>query len=261
MELDFHTLPMLKPWFSDAETLRHIAELYLRKGYYDNALDIYNQLITNDSIDYLLFQKRGYCKQMTGDTNGALEDYLRSEMINSDSKWVIRRIAGCYRALKQPAKALDFYLQLDRLIPDNTSTLINIGHCYLEMKNCTEALNYYFKVDYIDSNNQKAWRAIAWCSFLIGKYSQAQKYYQQIIENQPQTHDYLNAGHTEWMLRDFKKALEYYTQAIQAESGDFNKFVELFRQDISYLESAGVNPSEILLLLDWLRYTISEMNG
>ena len=255
--LDFHTLPILKPWFSDTETLLHIAELYLRKGYYDNALGIYDQLITNDSIDYMLFQKRGYCKQMTNDINGALEDYLRSEMINPDSKWAIRRIAGCYRTLKQPAKALEYYLQLDRLSPDNISILINIGHCYLEMKNFTEALNYYFKVDYLDPKSQKARRAIAWCSFLTGKYNQAQKYYAQIIENQPQTHDYLNAGHTEWTLRNFKKALEYYTQAIQSESGYINKFVDLFKQDISDLESAGVNLSEIPLLLDWLRYYAS----
>ena len=254
--LDFHTLPILKPWFSDAETLLHIAELYLRKGYYDNALVIYNQLITQDSTDYMLFQKRGYCKQMTGDINGALEDYLRSEMINSDSKWVIRRIAGCYRALKQPAKALEFYLQFNKLSPDNIAILINIGHCYLELKNFTEALHYYFKVDYIDPNSHKAHRAIAWCSFLAGKYSQAQKYYQQITENQPHTHDYLNAGHTEWALHNFKKAIEYYTLAIQAESGDLNKFIDLFKQDILVLESAGVNPSEIPLLLDRLRYDI-----
>ena len=252
--LDFHTLPILKPWFSDAETLLPVAELYLRKGYYDNALYIYNQLITNDSIDYMLFQKRGYCKQMTNDTNGALEDYLRSEMINPDSKWVIRRIAGCYRSLKQPAKALEFYLQLDRLSPDNTSLLINIGHCYLELRNFAEALNYYFKAGYLDPNSLKARRAIAWCSFLTGKYSQAQKYYTQIIENQPQTHDFLNAGHTELTLRNFKKAMEYYTQAIQTKSGDINQFVELFKQDIPELESAGVNPSEIPLLLDRLRY-------
>jgi len=258
--LDFHTLPILKPWFSDADTLLHIAELYLRKGYYDNALDIYNQLITNDSIDYMLFQKRGYCKQMTDDIDGALEDYLRSEMINPDSKWVIRRIAGCYRTLKQPAKALDFYLLLDKLTPDNISILLNIGHCYLELKNFTEALNYYFKADYLDPKSQKARRAIAWCSFLTGKYSQAQKHYSQIIENRPQTHDYLNAGHTAWTLRNFKKALEYYTQAIQSESGDINKFIDLFKLDITDLLSAGVNPSEIPLLLDRLRYVASEIN-
>ncbi|MDR0796312.1 MAG: tetratricopeptide repeat protein [Tannerella sp.] len=252
--LDFHMLPLLKPWFSDPATLLQIAELYLRKGYFNNALPIYNQLISNDSIDYMLFQKRGYCKQMTDDLAGALEDYLRSEMINPDSKWVIRRIAGCYRALKQPVRALEFYLRFEKLSPGNTSILINMGHCYLELKNFDEALNYYFKADYLDSKSQKAQRAIAWCSFLTGKFSQARKYYEKILESHPQTHDYLNAGHTEWLLRNFKKALDYYVQAIRSESDDFNKFAELFKLDVPDLIQAGVSPSEIPLLLDWLQY-------
>jgi len=255
--LEFHRLTILQPWLSDAETLFHIAELYLRKGYYDNALTVYNQLMLLDTSDEMLYQKRGYCRQMTNDVNGALEDYLRSEMINPQSKWVIRRIAGCYRTLKQPAKAFDFYLRLDKLNPDNISTLINIGHCYLEMKNFDEALKYYFKADYLEPASHKALRAIAWCSFLTGKYSQACKYYGKILENKPLTHDYLNAGHTEWMLHHTKKAVEYYTLACKSLSGDFNKFVELFRNDIPDLELAGIKPAEIPLLIDYIHYNQS----
>ena len=252
--LQFHRLSILKTWLSDAESLLHIAELYLRKGYYDNALTVYNQLMSQDTADEMLYQKRGYCRQMTDDLDGALDDYLRSEIINPQSKWVIRRIAGCYRALKQSGKALEFYLRLDQLSPDTVSVLINIGHCYLELKNYDEALKYYFKADYLEPDSQKALRAIAWCSFLTGKYSQARQYYGKILENKPLAHDYLNAGHTEWMLHHTKKAVEYYSLASKVSSGDFNKFIELFRQDIPDLELAGVKPSEISLLIDYLHY-------
>jgi tetratricopeptide (TPR) repeat protein len=253
-KLDFHNLSMLQPYCSDSETLLHISELYLRKGYYEDALTIYNLLISNDSNDEMRYQKRGYCKQMTGDFNGALDDYLRSEMINPDSKWLIRRIAGCYRSLKQAGRALEFYLRLDKLSPDNISTLINIGHCYLELNNCDEALSYYFKADYLDADSQKVWRAIAWCLFLTGKYSQARKYYKKILDSQPQTHDFLNAGHTEWALQHIKKAIEHYKKAIETEAKDFNKFLELFRMDIPCLVNAGVKATEIPLMIDYLRY-------
>jgi len=253
-KLDFHNLDVLQPYCSDSETLLHISELYLRKGYYEDALTIYNQLVSRNPNDEMLLQKRGYCKQMTDDLSGALDDYLHSEMLNPNSKWLIRRIAGCYRSLKQTGKALEFYLRLDTLSPNNISTLISIGHCYLEQKSYDEALGYYFKADYLDSENQKVWRAIAWCLFLTGKYSQARKYFKKILDNQPQTHDFLNAGHTEWALQRIKKAIGYYQKAIEAESGDFNKFLELFRQDISCLENAGVKSSEIPLMIDYLRY-------
>lgn len=254
--LDFHRLPILSPYFSDAETLINIAEFYLRKGYFDNAQDIYQQLVDESTHDEMLYQKLGYCKQMNGDFTGALNEYLRSEILNPDSKWVTRRIANCYRALKQPEKALQYYLRYDQLNPDNASILINAGHCYMEIKNYNEALKYYFKADYIEPDSHKAWRSIAWCSFLAGKYDQARNYYRKILENQPQTQDYLNAGHTEWSLQNIKKALIYYKAAIQSESGNFNRFNELFKEDIPDLVLVGIEPSEIDLLLDQLRYSV-----
>lgn len=254
--LDFHNLPILKPYISDVETLVNIAEFYLRKGYFDNAQDIYQQLATQNTFDEMLYQKLGYCKQMNGDYAGALNEYLRSEILHSDSKWVIRRIANCYRALKQPENALKYYMRYDQLSPDNISIQINIGHCYMEIKNYNEALKYYFKADYLEPHSYKAWRAIAWCSFLTGKYDQARNYYKKILNNQPQTQDFLNAGHTEWCLQNTKKALTYYKAAIQSESGGFEVFYELFKEDIPTLVLIGIEMSEIALLLDQLRYSI-----
>lgn len=254
--LDFHHLPILQPYLSDAQTRLNIAELYLRKGYFDNALAIYQQLVEQDSNDEMLYQKLGYCKQMNGDITGALAAYLRSEILTPDSKWVIRRIANCYRALKQPEDALTYYIRYNQLSPDNVSILISIGHCYMELKNYNEALKYYFKADYLEPDSHKAWRAIAWCSFLTGKYDQARNYYKKIIENQPQTQDYLNAGHTEWSLQNIKKALTYYKAAIRSEAGDFEAFYTLFEEDVPELLLAGIESAEIALLLDQLRYSI-----
>ncbi|MDR3260874.1 MAG: hypothetical protein LBT78_03470, partial [Tannerella sp.] len=251
--LDFHHLPALKPYLSDAETLVNIAEFYLRKGYFENAQTIYEPLVAQEAQDAMLYQKLGYCKQMTGNLQGALAAYLRSEMMNPDSKWVIRRIADCYRVLKQPEEALKFYLRYEQLNPDAIPVLIHMGHCYMELKNYSEALKYYFKADYLEPESHKAGRAIAWCSFLTGKYDQARHYYKKIGNHQPQTQDFLNAGHTEWALQNIRKALVCYQSAVQAEAGDFEKFLTLFRQDIPDLILAGIEPSEIPLLLDQLR--------
>jgi tetratricopeptide (TPR) repeat protein len=254
--LDFHNLPILKPSLSDVESLVNIAELYLRKGYFENAQTIYTELVAQDSHDEMLYQKLGYCKQMTGDVKGALNEYLRSEMLNPDSKWLIRRIAGCYRVLKQPEEALRFYVRYDRLSPDNIPVLINIGHCYMDLKDYNEALKYYFKADYLDSKSHKAWRAIAWCSFLTGKYDQARNYYKKILKNQPQTQDFLNAGHTEWRLQNIQQTLVHYQSAIQSVSGDFGQFQILFEQDIPDLILAGIEATEVSLVLDQLRYQL-----
>lgn len=256
LQLDIHNLPLLRPYLSDKETLAILAESYLKKNHFEEALQIYNDMARSATDDAILYQKIGYCKQMLNDLSGALEAYQQSDLMQSNSKWVIRRIANCYRSLKQPAKALEYYQRYEQQYPDDLPVQISIGHCYLELKNYAQALQYFFKVDYSDPNH-KAWRPIAWCSFLTGKYDQARNYYQKILEWQPTAQDYLNAGHTEWVLQNLEKSLQYYKQAVEALSGDIQQFKELFDQDRTDLLVAGIEPEEIPLMIDQLHYALN----
>lgn len=258
--LDFHNLPILQPYISDVDSLTTIAEYYLRKGYYADALVIYKRLTEKDPESNILFQKTGYCQQMMGNQVEALEAYLLADILHTGSPWLIRRIAGCYRALKQPEKALAYYQRCEALKPDDLSVQMNIGHCLLEMRQYDEALKYYFKVDYLDTKGHKAWRPIAWCSFLTGRYDQALNYYKKIMDAQPIMQDYLNAGHTEWALQHVKNALGYYKAAVMMEGGNFQTFNEQFQQDIPDLLIAGIEEKEIPLMLDQLRYMLEEAN-
>ncbi|MDH6359269.1 tetratricopeptide repeat protein [Parabacteroides sp. PF5-9] len=257
-KLDFHNLPILQPYISDKESMWAIAEYYLHKGHFLDALSIYVRLSIQDHENDVLFQKIGYCKQMNDDIEGALDAYLRADLLNNNSKWVIRRIAGCYRTLKRPEEALTYYQRYELMSPDELSVQMNIGHCYLEMRDYDEALKYYFKVDYLDTKSNKAWRPIAWCSFLTGKYDQARNYYKRILDAQPNMHDYMNAGHTEWVMQNVKQALKYYKKSVETEQNDFHKFKEQFNQDIPDLLMAGIEEPEIPLMLDQLRYVLED---
>jgi tetratricopeptide (TPR) repeat protein len=255
--LDFHNLPVLQPYLSDPESLAVIAGYYLRKNYTDDALTIYAHLAKTQKEDDMLFQKIGYCLQTKGDIKEALEAYLHADLLNPGSKWLIRRIAGCYRSMKKPKEALAYYRRYEKLSPDNLSVQINIGNCLLELKEYNEALKYYFKADYLDANSRKAWRPVAWCSFLTGRYDQARNYYKKIIrEDLPDMYDFLNAGHTEWALQNNRRAVNFYLQAIRKEDGNFYKFREQFLLDIPDLIVAGIQETEVPLMLDQLRYLI-----
>lgn len=257
LPLDFHNLPILHPYISDKESLTIIAEYYLRKNYFNDALTVFNQLTDSDPENSILYQKIGYCKEMTGDFASALNAYLYADLLQTDSKWLTRRIAGCYRSLKQPEEALKYYRRYETMVSDNLSVQISIGHCYLDLKNYSEALKYFFKVDYLDNNSQKTWRPIAWCSFLTGKYDQARNYYKKILENQPNEQDLLNAGHTEWALQNVKGALTYYTRAVRKGNGEFDHFLELFNQDVPDLLITGIEESEVPLMLDMIQLQLT----
>ncbi len=206
----------------------------------------------------MLFQKIGYCKEMDGDVKGALEAYLHADLLNPKSKWALRRIAGCYRSMKNPEEALTYYRRCEQLSPDDLSITVSIGHCLLEMRDYAEALRCFYKVDYLDSS-PKAWRPIAWCSFLTGRYDQARSYYKKILSGKPGTQDLLNAGHTEWALQNIKGATGFYLDAVKMADGDFHKFREEFSRDIPDLIAAGIEEGEIPLMMDQLRYSLSDL--
>ena len=254
LPLNFHRTQSLAFAVSDSESLRIIAEFYFKKNFFKDAEDIFTQISKESTTDNELFEKIGYCRQMTEDYSGALTAYLQADIIKPDKVWTMRRIATCYRRLKQPEKALGYYQRTEQLQPENLNVQLQLGHCLFELKQYDEALKYYFKVDYLDEKHQKALRPIAWCSFLSGKPKQAQKYFTTILLNEPTAQDFMNAGHTEWVCGNRKQAGQLYMQSIQKNGGNINLFMEDFEKDTDDLISVGLDKNELRLMIDQLKY-------
>lgn len=252
--LDFHKIAPVESITSEAKNLNQIALHYFEKNNFNEALEAYIMLAEKGAASGETWQKIGYCKQIKGDIKGALTAYQKAELIDENNSWLIRRIGACYRMIKEPESALQYYRRLEQLKPDDLNVQINIGHCFLELKQYEEALNYYFKVDFISNGNTRAWRSIAWCSFLSKKFDTAQKYYKQIIENKPNANDYLNAGHVELCLDNKEEAVAMYSESAKMTGGDFNDFIALLEDDIPELKEAGVDISDLPLIIDNIRY-------
>ena len=249
------SVPLFKKYISDTESSTILAEYYLAKEHYSEAFPLFNELSKINPLDASLFQKIGFCHEMENAQPLALAAYLHADLLNASSKWNIRKIAKTYKALNQPNEALVYYKRLNEFSPNNIPSILNIGQCYLSLKNNAEALSYFFKADFIDSQNIKVWRAIAWCSFLTNKFDQAERYYAKIVSKKPNTHDYINAGHTAYVLKKPTESIQYYAAAIAFEGNDFYTFQSAFEEDIPDLIEAGVMEDEIPLLLDQLRYS------
>lgn len=240
---------------ADEKSLRSIGEYYFSKNQYQDARNVFDRLAVMDPEDAVLFQKIGYCKQMEGDLEGALAEYLKSDLMVSGNTWTIRKIASCYRFLKQPDKALEYYRKVEILLPENLSLQLSIGHCYLELRQYNEALQTYFKVEYLNSRSTKAWRPIAWCSFLTGKFEQSIHYYEKIVKLQPEMSDYLNCGHAFLATKDIQRATEMYRKAILAKGSSQEKFFKDFEADVPELIQAGIEKTELPIVLDQVLYS------
>lgn len=255
---DFHNkYAFSKLLGEDLKIQRNIAEFNFAKNYFFEAADIFELLLqSNDDAEML--QKLAFCYQKMGDYKKALHFYLKADLFDQNKLWNLKKIALCYRNLKKTSKALEYYQQAEILESDNLSLYVSIGQCQMEMQLYEEALKSYYKVEYLSPGNKKIWRPIGWCSFLVGKIEQAEKYYEQLISDSPNKYDLLNMGHVQWCLGNRKSALDFYRKSINDPDSSEKDFMEAFDEDLQHLLKQGVNPDDVPIMLDQLRYFLED---
>lgn len=254
--LNLLQIPFMESIFTDIDTLRLIGEFYFKHGYYNDALEFFNNIIENSEPTAEIYQKIGFCYQSIGNTDMALDYYLKSELLSATDTWTLRHIAACYRSKKATVKALEYYRRAETILPENLNIIMNIGHCLLELEKPIDAVKYYYKVDYLSSKGSKAWRPIAWCEFLSGNYAQSKIYYDKIMQDNPSSQDYLNIGHLALVRGNIKEAIGFYKESIIKEQRNMQSFIASFNTDLKYLINAGVKNDDIPLILDKLSYDI-----
>jgi tetratricopeptide (TPR) repeat protein len=255
---DFHNKNAFRNLLrEDHQLLRNIAEFYFAKNYYHEAAEIY-ELLSRDFEEAELIQKLAFCYQKLDDFELALNYYLKADLFDQNRTWNLKKIALCYRHLKKPDLALAYYQQAIALEPDNLGLHISIGHCQMELKQYEEALKSYFKVEYLSPGNKKIWRPIGWCSLLVGKKQQSEQYFSKLVEDAPNKFDLMNMGHVQWCLGKRKLALDYYKQSINNAEMSEKEFMEAFHEDLEHLLRQGVDPDDVPIMLDQLRYSLEK---
>ena len=101
---DFHTKYAFAGLLrEDFKIQRHIAEFYFAKNYFQEAADIY-ELLLADNDDAEMLQKLAFCYQKQGDYKKALGFYLKADLYDQNKTWNLKKIALCYRNLKNRLK-------------------------------------------------------------------------------------------------------------------------------------------------------------
>jgi tetratricopeptide (TPR) repeat protein len=255
---DFHNKSVFLALLNeDIQLLRNIAEFYFAKNYYLEASEIYDKLL-QDSEEAEIMQKLAFCYQKLENYELALSFYLKADLFDQNRSWNLKKIALCYRHLKKPDLALEYYLQTVALEPENLGVHISIGHCRMELKQYEEALKSYFKVEYLSPGNKKIWRPIGWCSLLLGKKDQSEHYFRMLVDDSPNKFDLMNMGHVQWCLGKRKKALDFYIQSINDADMSEEEFMDAFHEDLVHLLKQGVDPDDVPIMLDQLRYSLEK---
>lgn len=239
---------------ANTELKNTLAEYFFKKAYYEQALELFEELLLEGDQTASLYQKLGYSYQKLSRIDEALSAYLKADIIQPDDLWTIKKIALCYRLLGNMEKALESYQHADFILPDQQNIQLNIGQCLLELKRYKDALNLFYKLDALTENNYKVWRAISWCAFVAGDFNRASYYVSKLIEQDATKHDYLNAGHIAWAQRKMKDAAAYYVEALRMFDNNVEVFIDAIMHDKEFLKVNGISDDEIPLMFDELMY-------
>jgi tetratricopeptide (TPR) repeat protein len=251
--LDLYNSNVFKNNWFDLDLFKNIGELYFKKEYYTDSLEVYKFLISKDFNDQGAFEKIAYSYQKSGNYEMALSYYKKSELFDTNLVWTIKKIALCHRELGMHQQALEYYLKAEENEPENLYVQANLGHTWLRLKDYENALKHYYKVEYFSPSNKMILRPIAWCSFVLGKFETSVKYYQRLTDmGEASYYDYLNMGHAFWCSGQNAKAIEKYRQSIKLATEQKKPIKKEFEEDNEYLLQHGIQEFEIKLMIDFL---------
>lgn len=243
-------IPLLSDTFNDADTLGLAAEFYFRRGYWDEACNMFERLTTIAPATPQMLQKIGHCMQRKGDISGAIACYEHAELLDAENLWTLRRLGACHRIAGNPAAALPYLQRVADKCPDDLPAALALGHCLTELGRYTEATAQYYKVEFHDPESGKARRPLAWALMLSGEYDKARSYYSRLLSDNPSATDFLNAAHLDLLTGRYADAADRYLLAVQGMEFDTGAFTKAFEADMPLLSSRGVDPLMSRIVLD-----------
>lgn len=253
--LDFNSLPVISDILSDNEVLYLVGEFYFKRGYFAQALPLLEKLESENREDSLLWEKIGYCHNALGNLEDAMEWYKRAELVHPDSKWLLKKMAICSRMLDRFDEAAGYYAKALESDPDNYHLLMSSGHCMLESGDIAGAISHYYHADYVKPGKLSTWRSIAWGELLNGNAAKSLEYYGRILESDDSTAmDHLNSGHANYLLGNLKEAAECYKRSGRFPGFGMEGLDKAIADDLEALVKLGVNPLELNLLIEKVRY-------
>lgn len=252
--LDIHESSIFTEIIGEPEFYRTVANFHFDNDHYEEALKLYEYLIDIGENYAEIYEKAGYSKQKLGLFNDAIVFYQRADLFDANHNWLLRKMAQCQMALGDIESALECYLELSQLETDNQRVNAAIGSCYLQIEKPDQAIEYFYRIEFASPGTPTAMRPVAWCLFLLKRNTEADKYYNQLLATEPNTSDFLNAGHVAFASGHKEKAIQHYLNSIKTRDNDIKSFIKSFNKDRKYLLANEVDSNEIALMLDYLRF-------
>lgn len=251
--VDFLSLPVIGRLLEEEEILSLIGNFYFEYGYYDLALPMLERATKGGASDMQIYEKIGYCHQMTGNFAEALANYERADLFSSDatpaSTWLLRKLALCNRVTRNYEAAAEYYGRLLERNPDDTHAEMYLGIVMLLDGKVKEGMERIAKIHYLEPDKKPCTRAYVKGLIMRGDDPEsAYKAASRLVMENPTEEDYRLAGHASLLAGQLREAANFYNGAAEkAERGDVRKTII---DEINFLAPERFDSIALDILLD-----------
>ncbi len=196
------------------------------------------------------------CEENEGNLQNATDYIVEAIELEPENKTLYNRLQSYLAVLEQYVAQLDCLEEMEKRFPDDEDVLVDMGLCLMQMERWKEAKNKFLQLELNEKKVVPSIRAVAWCALQMKDFELANRYYHRLLEEMPHKvnwEDYLNCGHTEWLLGNVANALDLYYRYVDkylSSEHDVKNALTPFDNDARVLKKLGVSQSDIYLLHD-----------
>lgn len=248
-----------EPLLQNHEEILNIAEFFMHKGVYQDALEMFQYIepaYTDDSEKSEIMQKMAFCEQKMKNHKEAYNYLLIADSLKPDSQWTIQHLALTTFELgyfDQTILYLDALLETE---PDDIRHLVKQADCHFALNQHKEAIPILYKVTYLDESNLKAHQMLAWALLMTESFEKSEKEYTKCTELQD-IESYIYLGHIQALSGNSVKAMENYRLAFSTYNAQsvsrqeaLDQFVAAYKKSFAHFERIGINTTTLQILLE-----------
>ena len=188
--------------------------LLIRQGKYDEAEQIYLELIKNDPDNYSAHVNLGSVYFGKDVIDKAINEYEISIRLNPEKPQAFFNMGLLCSSLHDYEKALNFFKKADEVDPDNRATLFSIGETYFNLKNYDAAMEWFLKVWHYAPESEQNLYKIADIYQIKGDYKLEAAVYKQILIRRKSFYGYFRLGIALNKLNDRQGEIDAYKNAL-----------------------------------------------
>lgn len=171
------------------------ADVFFRNGEYQNAIDVYLNILAHNPADYDVMEKLAHTYRYWNKYEESEKWFLKAVEINPNSAPLYTDLGKLYRNMNEPDKAEAVFqksIEIDPLYDLTYS--YGLGYLYFDQKRFTESEAMFLKALELNPTSEMAHMGLGDLYREMGKFQESEARYKEAFEINPQSESYLGLG-------------------------------------------------------------------